>query len=219
MHTDKKAIKTGIVDIENINKQLPRRDLMRMLALIGGSTIFGAEFANADLYERWVDRLRSGRRVRGVDVPADWVKVLGSRTLDYASYLHRLRLRNLTPEEIIRPHTNKRGSVQNTLPPMSMWRNIRSTLMVVDRISSMLREDVRAVTSVYRSPSYNRMCRGASRDSYHMRNNAIDIKFTTSPGQVVEAANALRNRGYFKGGVGRYGSFTHIDTRGENVSW
>jgi hypothetical protein len=29
----------------------------------------------------------------------------------------------------------------------------------------------------------------------------------------------MRSTGLFQGGVGRYGSFTHIDTRGSNADW
>ncbi len=195
---------------------------MRMLALLGGGLVCGGEFAQAELYERWIDRLsRSGDRRPGSStrISSDLIQVLGRQANEYAGYLQRLRLRNVTVEQIIRPHANKRGSVQNTLPPSSMWRNMRNTLKVADRIASMLGEKVHTVTSAYRSPSYNAACRGAARDSMHMRNNALDLKFSSSPGRVVEAAIALRNQGYFKGGVGRYGSFTHIDTRGENVSW
>lgn len=222
LHSPSNPVITRPVDDGNSSfKPMPRRQLMRLLAVVGGTTILGTNFASADLYERWVDRLRSGggRYSNSADISSDLVRVLGRDTMRYASYLQRLRLRHISVEQIIRPHANKRGSVQNTLPPTSMWRNIRSTLMVLDRIASLMREDVRIITSAYRSPAYNARCPGAARDSMHTRNNAIDVKFSSSPGRVVEAANSLRNRGYFKGGVGRYGSFTHIDTRGENVSW
>jgi hypothetical protein len=29
----------------------------------------------------------------------------------------------------------------------------------------------------------------------------------------------MRNCGLFRGGVGGYGGFTHIDTRGQNIDW
>jgi len=36
---------------------------------------------------------------------------------------------------------------------------------------------------------------------------------------VTSTARNLRDRGLFKGGVGGYWNFTHIDTRGENMNW
>jgi hypothetical protein len=32
-------------------------------------------------------------------------------------------------------------------------------------------------------------------------------------------ARNLRDRGLFKGGIGGYWNFTHIDSRGENMDW
>ena len=47
----------------------------------------------------------------------------------------------------------------------------------------------------------------------------MDIVFNCPPGKVAAMARAMRSAGLFKGGVGRYGSFTHIDTRGSNADW
>jgi len=206
----------------DLQPHLPRRQALRMLALLGGGLVFGSQFAQAEAYERWIDRLRgssSGSSNTNVRISPELLRALGPQTTQYASYLQRLRLQRVSIEQILRPHANKRGSVQNTLPPQSMWRNIRTTLQVIDQVGRLLGEDVRVVTSAYRSPAYNSSIRGAARESWHLRNNAIDVQYYSSPGRVVEAANALRNRGVFRGGVGRYGSFTHIDTRGENASW
>ena len=63
------------------------------------------------------------------------------------------------------------------------------------------------------------MTRGAKSGSWHQANVAVDVKFPERASKVTAAARSLRERGLFKGGVGGYWNFTHIDTRGENVNW
>lgn len=138
---------------------------------------------------------------------------------EYAAYLAKQRLRNISVKQVIDAHMKTRGTVRNTPPPRSMWKNIVPALRVADRIAAELRVPVVEVVSAYRSPSYNARCPGAKRESMHTRNLALDLKFATSPRNVAAMAERLRKKGYFKGGIGRYGSFTHIDTRGENVDW
>jgi uncharacterized protein YcbK (DUF882 family) len=92
-------------------------------------------------------------------------------------------------------------------------------LKVADRIAAELGEPVKEVTSAYRSPSYNRRCAGAKSRSWHLQNYALDVKFDTSAWNVARAARYLRSKGVFKGGIGRYSTFTHVDTRGQNVDW
>ena len=138
---------------------------------------------------------------------------------EYAAYLAKQRLRNISVRQIIEAHMKSRGSVRNTPPPRSMWKNIVPTLRVADRISAELRSPIVEIVSAYRSPGYNARCPGAKRESMHTQNLALDLKFATSSRNVAAMAERLRDKRYFKGGIGRYGSFTHIDTRGENVDW
>ena len=60
---------------------------------------------------------------------------------------------------------------------------------------------------------------GAKPRSYHQQNVALDLMFKTSQSRVARVARELRDNGAFKGGVGRYNIFTHIDTRGYNADW
>jgi len=137
----------------------------------------------------------------------------------YARYIKKLRLRNITVQQVVEAHAKRHGSVWNTLPPRSEWKNIGPTLKVVDRISKELKAPVTEIVSVYRTPAYNRRCPGAKRHSWHLRNYAVDVKMGARPSQVSAMARRLRGRGVFQGGVGRYWSFTHVDTRGTNVDW
>ena len=154
-----------------------------------------------------------------LDIPATWLPQLGSLLPSYADYLQRTNFRQMTVRQVIAPHAKSHGSIHNTLPPRFMWRNIRSTLKVVDSLADRLDMPVQEVVSVYRTPAYNARCPGAKSNSFHLCNNAMDLVFKCPPGKVAAMARAMRSAGLFKGGVGRYGSFTHIDTRGTNADW
>lgn len=152
-------------------------------------------------------------------LPEEWVARQGSELKAYADFLAGLRLQRLTPRQVIVAHAKRRGSVWNCLPPRSMWKQMAPTLKVVDRISMQLGQPVAEIVSAYRSPAYNARCAGASRGSYHQANVAVDVKFPVRASAVAQTARTLRSKGYFRGGVGRYPTFTHIDTRGQNVDW
>ena len=153
-------------------------------------------------------------------LPSSWVASQGERSIQsYADYLAGLRLKYVTPMQVIESHAKKKGSVWNALPPRSMWRNMGTSLKVTDKIAAQVGTPVREVTSAYRSPAYNRRCPGAKSQSWHMKNCALDLKFATYSSRVAAAARYLRSKGVFKGGVGRYSSFIHVDTRGHNVDW
>jgi hypothetical protein len=198
---------------------LTRRGVLRLLALTGASMAVGSETSRAfmDFFSSYQPASR-GILTR-LDIPADWMPQLGSLLPSYADYLERIKLRNLSVRQMIAPHAKSHGSVHNTLPPRSMWRNIRSTLKVVDSLAGRLDLPVYEVVSAYRTRAYNARCPGAKSNSYHLCNNAMDIVFKCPPGKVAAMARAMRATGLFKGGVGRYRGFTHIDTRGANADW
>jgi hypothetical protein len=150
---------------------------------------------------------------------ATWLRSNKALVEEYARYIERMHLKNITVQQVVAAHARRHGSVWNTLPPRSDWKNIKATLKVVDRISKELNTPVTEIVSVYRSPAYNRRCPGAKRHSWHIRNFAVDVKMGTRPSRVSSMARKLRGRGVFRGGVGRYWNFTHVDTRGTNVDW
>jgi len=138
---------------------------------------------------------------------------------EYEAFLLSLGLRYIKPSELLRPHFNIRGAVSNSLPPKELWRNMTPTLKVADELRQLLGVRLETIASAYRSPAYNAACAGAASHSYHMQNRALDLVYDCSPQQVAEAARSLRNQGIFRGGIGRYPGFTHIDTRGKNADW
>jgi len=76
------------------------------------------------------------------------------------------------------------------------------------------------VISGYRSPKYNRKIGGA-RKSQHMKAKAADIIVRgMKPDDVRDEILSLIKEGKMAiGGVGRYTTFTHYDTRGWNARW
>jgi Peptidase M15 len=198
---------------------LTRRGVLRLLALTGASLAAGSETSHAfmDFFSSYQPASRG--LLAKLDLPSSWIPQLGSQLSNYADFLERMKFRQMSIRQVIAPHAKSHGTVRNTLPPRYLWRNIRSTLKVVDQLADRLDMPVEEIVSVYRTPAYNARCPGAKSNSYHVRNNAMDVVFKCPPGKVAAMARAMRSTGLFKGGVGRYGSFTHIDTRGTNADW
>ncbi len=138
---------------------------------------------------------------------------------NYEDFLHELDLNYLRVDDILAAHDKSRGAVNNSLPPKSQWKNIEVALKTADLAAPHLGTRRVRIVSAYRSPAYNARCSGASSRSKHMQNLALDLRYDASPSRVVRVMKQLRSKGAFKGGIGRYRSFTHIDGRGYNVNW
>jgi lysozyme len=104
----------------------------------------------------------------------------------------------------------------NTDPPAELWPNMERTAKVLDEARKRLGASIR-ITSAYRSPAYNKRIGGVS-NSTHVRFNATDL-VTDSPAKLYLVLLDLRREGLFKGGLGLYRSFVHVDTRGVNATW
>lgn len=153
-------------------------------------------------------------------LPTNWLKLEGEQKVQsYAKYLTGLRLKYVTPLQVIKSHAKTKGSLWNTLPPKSMWRAMAGTLMAADRVAAVLEQPIDDVVSAYRSPAYNRRCPGAKSSSWHIQNFALDLQFKASqaPSPPLRFMCVLRGRS--KGGSDATPDFTHIDTRGYNVDW
>jgi N-acetylmuramoyl-L-alanine amidase len=158
------------------------------------------------------------------DLPPDWVSSQEELLPAFTNYLTSLKLRNISPEEVIRAHAISKGEVWNTLPPREWWTRMGYTLRVVDRAASEMKAKEVKIISAYRSPAFNALCSHPDcefdgKDSWHQANVAVDFTFPgISPEAVTKFCRILRYRGLFKGGVGTHGSYTHLDTRGENIT-
>ncbi len=167
-------------------------------------------------------RSQASLQAERIDLTAlnpDWARNQGSLLPEYTRYLWNLKLKSISAAQVIEAHAKNKGSIWNTLPPKSWWTRMGYTLRVADRIALEMNVKQVEVVSAYRCPAYNAHCEGAKARSWHQANVAVDVKFPMRASQVTKAARNLRDRGLFKGGVGGYWDFTHIDTRGENMNW
>jgi len=156
--------------------------------------------------------------VAAPDLPEEWLAAHGRSANEYFRYLNSLGLRRISPSEVVASHAKSRGSVWNTLPPKTWWRRMGYTLRVVERIALEMNVSRVEVISAYRAPAYNSRCGGRS-GSWHQANVALDVRFPVRASKVTATARELRDLGLFKGGVGGYWNFTHIDCRGQNINW
>ena len=191
---------------------LDRRRMVKTLfgALAGGTLAFGQHtwlFGSEDTKDKGNTSISTNSSALDVD------------GRDYETFLAGLGLIFIKPAEVLMPHYKVRGKVKNTLPPRELWTKMPPTLKVADRLRQQLGVPLKAVVSAYRSPAYNAACSGAATHSQHMLNVALDLHFDCAPSKVAEAARELRSKGFFKGGIGSYPGFTHIDTRGKNADW
>jgi hypothetical protein len=153
------------------------------------------------------------------DIPDEWRASQGRAAAEYLRYLQSLNLRRVSPSQVIATHAKKKGDVWNSIPPKAWWNRMGYVLRVVERVAMEMNVNQVEVVSAYRSPSYNSRCAGARRGSWHQANVAADVKFPVRASQVTATARHLRDLGLFKGGVGGYWNFTHIDARGQNINW
>lgn len=191
------------------SRVLERREF---LGLLGGS-------GGAFLLEPLARLFGFGPKAPPFEIPAEWLAQLGQPARGYSAFLGGMQLKRISVRQMIEAHVKTRGSVKNSIPPATLWRNMRPTLLVAEQIGNRLGENVRVVISAYRSPEYNSRCEGAARDSQHLRNLALDLQFTSPPRRVAQVARDLRAEGRFQGGVGLYRNFVHVDTRGRNADW
>lgn len=154
-----------------------------------------------------------------LDLPEEWEHHYGTHASDYLKYLNTLKLQRVCPKQVIENHARSKGPIWNSLPPKIWWKRMGYTLRVVDRIALEMNVSKVEIVSAYRNPAYNARCPGAKSGSFHQANVAADVVFPVRPSTVTSTARSLRDRGLFKGGVGGYRGFTHIDTRGKNANW
>ncbi len=63
------------------------------------------------------------------------------------------------------------------------------------------------------------MIPGSASRSYHTKNCALDLVYDCPPEEALAEAKKMRSEGRFKGGLGLYSNFIHLDTRGSNAVW
>lgn len=173
------------------------------------------EFAEVPIGEGCDPTARSAKSLATTEAP-------GFDMAAFRAFVATLGLRHFSADELLfMGNSNASGSCQgkNSLPPQALWPRIADTARMLDEIRQRLGSPCR-VLSVYRSPPYN-SCIGGESGSLHMQFNAIDFRCITGTStQWHTVAKAVRSsKTAFKGGIGLYSSFVHIDTRGTTADW
>jgi len=141
----------------------------------------------------------------------------------FRSFVQSLGLRYFSADELLfMGASNASGAScagKNHLPDQAKWQRIGVTARMLDEIRHRLNAKC-VVLSAYRSPAYN-SCIGGESASLHMEFNAIDFRCVNgTAAQWHAVAKAVRaSSPEYKGGIGKYSSFVHIDTRGTNANW
>ena len=142
-------------------------------------------------------------------------------------FIDSIGLRYFKGREFTPYWSRVRKGVKNSVPHESLWPNIAQTLIVADAVRHKLGAPM-TVTSSYRSPAYNAAVGGAPA-SLHLRFNALDLS-CSNPGKAAAIADSLRGMKFvspasgggtfeFRGGIGTYPTFVHLDTRGHDADW
>ncbi|YCM46001.1 D-Ala-D-Ala carboxypeptidase family metallohydrolase [Verrucomicrobiaceae bacterium 227] len=212
--------------------------LSRRHLLVGGATL-AASFATASLQFRRPQKPQTTRQLpnpgpvpapippRPQEVLVESMESVRPHYLrhtepheeQYAHFIHSLGLNHIAPFELLRVHRNCHRGVHNCLPPEQLWQQMGETLKIADELRTRLDRKMLLITSAYRSPEYNRVIPGSASRSYHTKNCALDLVYDCPPAHALKEAKAMRREGRFKGGLGLYSSFIHLDTRGSNAIW
>lgn len=137
----------------------------------------------------------------------------------FEAWFDRQGFRNFSASEFTSYFSVLRRGVRNSAPPRRLWHKIVPTLRIVDDLRDHFGRPC-VILSSYRSPAYNSAINGAASKSFHMQFCALDIAFSgVAPSTVYAKLLEWRREGRFVGGLGKYNTFVHVDTRGYNANW
>jgi len=138
--------------------------------------------------------------------------------LAYMKYYNALNLHNFSGAELLITTRKEHEGIVSGLPPWKLWKNLVPALTLLQRVRDHYGVPIR-LYSVYRCPQYNKYVGGVTH-SQHLQNRAIDFKVSgVDPREVAKNLREWQRIGCFRGGLGSYNNFTHIDTRSKTASW
>lgn len=139
-------------------------------------------------------------------------------TETFETWFARQDLQYFTARELTWYFTKVRNGISNTPPPRELWVNIIPTLHILDELRHLLKVPI-TITSTYRALKYNRTINSPD-GSLHRQFRAVDFTVKSVPSsQVFRILKEWRQEKRWVGGLGKYPSFTHIDTRSNNATW
>jgi len=143
---------------------------------------------------------------------------------EFKKYIDSLNLRFFEAHEFWflgdkNNNPNSPAHKKNKYPPKRLWKNIGKTAEVLDELRYRLNAPI-VITSAYRTKAYNDLI-GGEEGSSHTKFNALDFVVNARSGanEWAFVLGQIRAEGMFKGGIGVYRGYVHIDTRGENKDW
>jgi hypothetical protein len=142
-------------------------------------------------------------------------KLTGAKA-DFQKLLDEAGIRYFTADEVFYRGARDAKLQLNTDPPRALWPSLLAVTRVADEARHRLGKPLR-INSAYRSPAYNRALPGSASNSIHMKGGALDL--SGSPATLHRILTEMRREGLFRGGIGRYKTFTHVDVRGKNADW
>lgn len=154
-------------------------------------------------------------------VPLTMPDVNMSAPSSFQWHLNAAGVKYFTEKEMFFKGASHASNGLNTDPPKSLWANGVKVAKVADELRHRCGFQMR-VLSAYRSPAYNSRIGGA-KYSRHKQFDAMDIKPASGAWKDLQTMKRvireMRNEGKFRGGIGGYSSFLHIDVRGSNATW
>lgn len=147
--------------------------------------------------------------------PARKSKKLTGAKADFQQLLDQHGVRYFTADEVFFRGARDARLQLNTDPPRALWPSLLAVVKVADEARHRLGRPLR-INSAYRSPAYNRAISGSS-GSIHMKGGALDL--SGSPATLHRILTQMRREGLFRGGIGKYRTFCHVDVRGRNADW
>lgn len=136
----------------------------------------------------------------------------------FSEWFNRQGFRHFKADELTWYFSKVRNGQRNSEPPRAIWTNIVPTLRVLDDLRDHFGKAVN-ISSTYRALNYNRAI-GSPDGSAHVKFKAVDFTVSgTTPAQIFKVLDTWRKQGKIVGGLGKYPTFVHFDTRGNNATW
>jgi len=179
-------------DVKYIQDSLIDLGFGRFMKRFGADSIYGKETENAvKVAQKWlkvkVDGIVGAQTIKAINSRKNHVGVLGSYNFKYSEFWCNDKNR--------------------TRPPNGMDNEL---ILKLERLRYLLGNKPIVINSGYRTVAHNKFVNG-SKNSQHLYGRAVDIAVKdVKPSEVYRVADRL----FAKGGVGKYNTFTHVDTRG-----